>query len=543
MNASPVLSGGFPDLPNFDNVTFGRGQAARTPHAEQADQSSESSHHSRRPFAEAPSFPTTQQRPRSVGMAPTQSPRHLFGQPSPLGPHPSSWVQRQQEQGNPIIQQQSTLEQRVVSLEGGMNSVLASIGSMQASMDSFNRNLKVLVQRESATLPLQHQTSTPHEYNAARSGYNRDHTTPSNGPKKHLAVDFKASDIGFFAPGLAITSEYPAGDVINVSKYTVYRDVVLFVQQVRRIARSSPEDIASRLHECLRGPAMLWFSGLMVELQDRICSAVDIFCTRLEQKYKMSTSQAFDNLTSEHYTMADAQKLRSVDEYIQAILRYSRAAELPESAALTIAWKNLDFELQRDVRVLEPNDDQDDFIKRLEQACELWASKSRQSAAEREKAAYQRDLKTNARQQQQLIGYQQQEYQQQGYQQQGYPQQSGQNRQQYQRPSRSERNQVMPPPQQYTISANATSTFGPARGYNTPPTYVPANDQKLLVNTAEVVEIDENEAQSQAVNFYFVDEEAGPVEVFFNDFVFQQEAQSPFSCMKCARRWDTYDDL
>ena len=125
-----------------------------------------------------------------------------------------------------------------------------------------------------------------------------------------------------------------------------------------------------------------------MKLQNRISRIVKIFCTRLEQKYKMSTSQTFDKLISEHYTMSNTQKLRFVNEYIQIIFRYSRTIELSESAALTIVWKNLDFELQRDVRVLESNDDQDDFIKRLEQICELWVNKSRQSAAEREKATY-----------------------------------------------------------------------------------------------------------------------------------------------------------
>ena len=90
--------------------------------------------------------------------------------------------------------------------------------------------------------------------------------------------------------------------------------------------------------------------------------------------------------------------------------------------------------LQRNVRVSESNDDQNDFTKRLKQICELWINKICQFVAKREKMTYQRNLKINARQQQQLFEYQQQKYQQQSqieYQQQKYQQQKNQNRQQY----------------------------------------------------------------------------------------------------------------
>ena len=90
--------------------------------------------------------------------------------------------------------------------------------------------------------------------------------------------------------------------------------------------------------------------------------------------------------------------------------------------------------------------------------------------------------------------------------------------------------------QQYIISINVTSTFDSVREYSIFFIYVLVNNQKLLTNNVEIVEIDENDAQSQTVNFYFVDEEIDFVEIFFNDSTFQQRAQSFFSCMKCVRR-------
>ena len=532
-----------------DNITIDRDrdQVARNSHVEHANESSEFSYHFRRLFVETSVFFFTRyvvfsflQRSHSIDVTFVQFSKSVFDQSISLNSHSNSWLQSQQKRKNSEILQQVTMKQRVTKLEENMNSLIVSIDFMKIEMRSFHRNLNDFFQQKFIERFIQNQINSfiSLEYNAAHSEYNRNHTMSSNDSKKHLAIDFKTSNIDFFVSSLIITFEYFANDVINVSKYIIYRDVILFVQQIRCIIRINFENIVSRLHECFRDFAMQWYSNLMMKLQNKISRIVKIFCTRFEQKYKMFTSQTFDKLIFEHYTMSNAQKLRFVNEYIQIIFRYSRAIELSEFAVLTIVWKNFDFELQRDVRVFESNDDQDDFIKRLKQICELWINKNRQSIAEREETTYQRNLKINVRQQQQLI-----EYQQQKYQQQEYSQQSDQNRQQYQRFFRFERNQVMSSSQQYIIPINATSIFDFVREYNIFSIYVFVNDQKLLINIVEIVEIDENETQSQTVNFYFVNEKADFVEMFFNDFVFQQKAQSSFSCMKCVRRWNIYDDL
>ena len=71
-----------------------------------------------------------------------------------------------------------------------------------------------------------------------------------------MTVDFKISNIDFFASNLIITFEYFANDVINVNKYIIYRDVILFVQQIKRNIRINFENIVSRFHECFRSFAM-----------------------------------------------------------------------------------------------------------------------------------------------------------------------------------------------------------------------------------------------------------------------------------------------
>ena len=187
---------------------------------------------------------------------------------------------------------------------------------------------------------------------------------------------FRAQEIGYFHPGLPVTKEQPEGPYTTSGKEIYYRDVHMFVTQVKRVGRK--KDIAPHLHLCLRGSAMTWFSSMKVSLQDAMSEDLYLFCDRLVDKYKLSHSKAFDLLTAEKYTMPDAQRLRPADEYVQAMLLYGQSCGQSAEAVLTLAWKNLDRELQRDVQ--RPNDDPDEFVRQLDSAAEYWASRNFSSA-------------------------------------------------------------------------------------------------------------------------------------------------------------------
>ena len=141
-----------------------------------------------------------------------------------------------------------------------MNSLIVFMNFMKLSMKSFNENLKNLMRQKFTEFFARRQidSSISSKYNTAHFEYNRNHITISNDHKKHLqmTINFKSSNIDFFVSSLIITFEYFENDVINVNKYIIYRDVILFVQQIKRIVRISFENIVSRFHECFRDFAM-----------------------------------------------------------------------------------------------------------------------------------------------------------------------------------------------------------------------------------------------------------------------------------------------
>lgn len=187
--------------------------------------------------------------------------------------------------------------------------------------------------------------------------------------------DFKAHEVGYFYPGLTITKDYPEGPYITTGKDTYYRDVHMFIQQAKRVGRTKPDVVAANLHLCLRGSAMTWFSCLKPSRQDSLSDDLSLFCTTLVEKYKQSHSQAFDKIHSERYTMVDAQRLRPADEFVQTMLLHGQSCDQSTTAVLTLAWKNLDKELQRDVR-RPTHGDPDEFARDLDDAAEYWASNS-----------------------------------------------------------------------------------------------------------------------------------------------------------------------
>ena len=189
--------------------------------------------------------------------------------------------------------------------------------------------------------------------------------------------EFKPQEIDYFHLGLAVTKEQPEELYVIAGKDIIYRDVYMFVQQAKRVGRIKV--IASGLHLCLRGSAMTWFSCLEDSRQDAMCDSLFFFCQALIDKYKQSQSQAFDKLHAEHYTMEDAQRMRPADEYIQNMIRYGRSCDQSVQAVLTLAWKNLDRELQRDVR-RSRDGDSDQFAREIEEVAEYWASIHQSSA-------------------------------------------------------------------------------------------------------------------------------------------------------------------
>ena len=105
-------------------------------------------------------------------------------------------------------------------------------------------------------------------------------------------------------------------------------------------------------------------------MQGALNKDLSLFCEKLFTKYKLRPSQALDKLHKERFTMADAARNRYADEYVQNMVLFGSQCGITAEASLAIAWKNLDPEIQRDVR--RPNDSIDEFSHDLDEAVKYW---------------------------------------------------------------------------------------------------------------------------------------------------------------------------
>ena len=182
---------------------------------------------------------------------------------------------------------------------------------------------------------------------------------------------FKVQEIGFFYPALQIDDKNPEGPFVTTGKDVVYRDVNMFVAAAKRVAKRKTNDVvASHLQLCLRGSALTWFSTLKESMQGALNEDLNLFCEKLFAKYKLRPSQALDKLHDERFTMADAARNRHADDYVQNMVLFGSQCGMTAEASLAMAWKNLDPEIQRDVR--RPNDSIDEFSQELDEAVEYW---------------------------------------------------------------------------------------------------------------------------------------------------------------------------
>jgi len=328
-------------------------------------------------------------------------------------------------------------------------------------------------------------------------------------------AEFKPQEVGFFHPSLTTSKEHPEGPYVNSGKDVIFRSVHMFVSQARRVAITKP-GVSTNLHLCFRGSAMTWFATLDWLQQTELTNNLDAFLNRLIAKYKLSHSRAFDKMHSEHYTMDDVKNQRSADEYVRSLLFYGKDCDQSTMAVLTLAWKNLDMELQHDVpRPI--NGDSDEFVRHLDDAIDLWASQlSRRKPNqisqmgqtsqigytnhEEKEAAFQRGVRTTERR---LLGQSQQKPQYPTYQSNGnYPRNPQQAR--------------LPPPQQRAITAN----------------HVDEDDE-------------DNDDEVEHANFGWSEElyEQHQHELYFNDSEFERHGVSPYSCTVCGVSFDKTDDI
>ena len=369
------------------------------------------------------------------------------------------------------------------------------------------------------------QASSDDDDFQARGNRGKRHPDPTHPPDLPLATkpkvsEFKTSEIGFFHPGLEITKDLPDAPYVEAGKDVIYRNVHLFVQQARRAARTN-NTVASNLYRCLRGSAMTWFTSFDENTQMILENDLDEFCKRLETKYKLSCSKAFDKLHASHYTMDDARSLRPADDYIQTMILYGQSCDQSVPAVLILAWKNLDRELQRDVH--RPTGDIDVFTKDLEDAIEYWSSAEpskkptvrfdsnpRTFTKDEKEAAYQRGIESGRRYNQPQSSQRPQ-----------YPQSNP-----YRNSMPRQDQRLLPPPNQRQITAN--QAFAEDNGSG--------DDEQHQNDDAEEV----NYANFGDTESYYIDD--GP-HIYFNDSSEEQHSVPAHACAVCRLTFMDFSEL
>lgn len=161
---------------------------------------------------------------------------------------------------------------------------------------------------------------------------------------------FRPEEVGFFNPHLD-SKDYGSGDIVDVSGKTYFRDVHLFIDSFKDVARTKAEGVVRRnLNKCLRGVAQDWYIGQLSEIErDHIREGpgVERWEKRLFERFKRTQSSALKALESERYTIQDARNNRETSGFVLNVIRHAKDAGMDStSAQLTWAWNRLDPSLR-----------------------------------------------------------------------------------------------------------------------------------------------------------------------------------------------------
>ncbi len=128
--------------------------------------------------------------------------------------------------------------------------------------------------------------------------------TPPSTPiinNRSISIDpsktfFKAEELGLFDPEFPI--EYGPGDVVRISKNTIYRSIHLFVQRITDIASIKGDKIISyNLPLYLRETALEWYSGLLtVPKKESLRANIKNWIETFRRRFKTNPTTALDKI-------------------------------------------------------------------------------------------------------------------------------------------------------------------------------------------------------------------------------------------------------
>ena len=195
-------------------------------------------------------------------------------------------------------------------------------------------------------------------------------TSPSSHPAPTTAERppkaLRAEQVGYFDPEYQQEQGDTSGPVANAGKYVYYRDVYVFVDRLKAMAKKN--DVKPVISECLRGTALMWYSTELTDLERDLLedSSLDQWYSALISHFKIRTSDALSQINSQMYSLNDVPHT-SPRAFIQHILHLAKAAEMDTPYhQVTIAWNSLAVSLRRDIPEPRPSTTIGQFLNQVD---------------------------------------------------------------------------------------------------------------------------------------------------------------------------------
>ena len=171
----------------------------------------------------------------------------------------------------------------------------------------------------------------------------------------------------------------------------------MFIQTMKRYILN--KKITSYLHLCLRNFVQKWFTNQTKIKQQTFFILIETFCTILIVRYKKHLSNVYNKFHVECYIIKNVQKNRFVNEYIDNLMRQVLSLIMFELFIITIVHKRLNENIKKHVRKFDKHIIVENFTKNVKNLVDHYNRIDvNNNNREREKIAFQREAKSNAKQ-------------------------------------------------------------------------------------------------------------------------------------------------
>jgi hypothetical protein len=188
---------------------------------------------------------------------------------------------------------------------------------------------------------------------------------------------WNSDDIEFFDSNFEEKFAFTNETVTHAEKDIYYRDVYVFVEQVKEMTIMIESKIVKKnLSSCLRESILIWHIAKLFEISKRILfyeKNVNEWIQTFIVRFKTQVITATVNLLRERYTLTNAKKNRESREYAQKVIRWIKFAELTSSFnQLNIVYNEIDAEFRRDLKKSFKETSIDEYLQFLNDCKDIW---------------------------------------------------------------------------------------------------------------------------------------------------------------------------